>query len=260
MSHRPGTPASVLAALALLAVAAVSGCGQVAPGTPAPPTPSASVTSPEPTASESAAPAPAATDPAPVAPADSDADGTPTDWVRYDAGDGRTSWSLPPTWTADVVPEVVEGNVEWTDYRGLVRDGDGTPMLTFRAIASGGQYTTDFSPCERPETEVFERLSLGDQIVGEPEDRDGSVVVLAYDDGEGIVFAAGISDKDPTTPCEPGILSLGRWTGYDYLLLQIVDDSGQMYPRFGSFEQARAYLGTDEYAAVRGVLASFEFR
>ena len=167
---------------------------------------------------------------------------------------------MPEGWTAGIEPEVVEGRAEWTDYRGLVRDEAGVPMLRFEAIASGGQYATDFSPCERPDTEVFEVTPLGEQVV-EP---DAQIVSLAFDrGGDGVTFAAGISENDAETACEPEILALYQGegpSGYDFLLLQIVDDDGQSYPRVAGFDEARAYLATSEYALIREVLLSFESR
>src|SRR5690606_29315526 len=124
------------------------------------------------------------------------------------------------------------GRAEWTDYRGFVRDGGGTPMLRFVAIASGGQYASDGVPCERPETTVLEMAPLGEQVT----DPDASLVALAYEDGsEGVSFAAGISENDAETACEPGILALyqdDQPQDYDFLLFQIVDDAGEAYPRF----------------------------
>lgn len=248
-----------LAAIGVL-VLALTGCAATAP-TPAdsaPPAPSPSV-APTPTATASDTPAPATASPAePTATVSPPplADG----WERFEVGDGHTSWRMPAGWTADVQTEVVEGRAEWTDRRGLVRDEAGVPMLRFEAIASGGQYATDFSPCERPATEVFEVAPLGDQVV----DPGAQVVALALDrDSDGVIFAAGVSENDAETACEPEILALYQREGpaaYDYLLLEIVGDDGLTAPRFASFDEARGYLATSEYALIREVLLSFESR
>jgi hypothetical protein len=239
---------AALVAPALVALLALTGCAQPAPAATAP-------------QSQTPAPSPTPdTTPSPTDDAHQTGSAVPADWQAYALGDGHTSWSLPTEWTADIQSEVVEGRAEWTDYRGLIRDADGTPMLRFEAVASGGQYATDFSPCERPETEVFETLPLGEQVV----DPGAAVVSLAFQGSEGsVVFAGGVSENDAETACEPGILSLyqeGGPAGYDYLLLQIVADDGMAYPTFASFDAARAYLQTAEYAAIRGVLASFQSR
>ncbi|MBO1770899.1 hypothetical protein [Agrococcus sp. TF02-05] len=206
-----------------------------------------------------AAPAPsgtAAAEPTPTAEPEEE----PAAWTTVEVGDGRTSWRIPDGWTAEIDAEVVEGRAEWTDYRGLVRDASGTPMLRFEAIASGGQYATDFWPCERPETEVFEVTPLPELVVGS----GAAVVSLAFKDGTGeVTFAAGVSQNDAQAACEPGILALhgdDAPGGYDYLLLQIVDDEGMSYPQFADFAAARAYLDSDEYLAIREVLGSFEHR
>ncbi|MGM1028863.1 MAG: hypothetical protein ACQEWM_03190 [Actinomycetota bacterium] len=251
-----------LAAIGLL-VLALSGCAvdgaPPADSAPAAPTPSATSSAPASADPVTPSPAPAGTaSPAPAGTASppAGADG----WARFEVGDGHTSWRMPEGWTADIASEVVEGRAEWTDYRGLVRDEAGVPMLRFEAIASGGQYATDFTPCERPETEVLEVTPLGDQVV----DPGALVVAVAFDDAhDGVTFAAGVSENDAETACEPDILTLyqgdGR-SGYDYLLLQIVDDDGTSYPRFAGFDEARAYLATSEYALIREVLLSFESR
>ena len=248
-----------LAAIGLL-VLALSGCAADAPppadSAPPPPASSAAPT-PTPTASPTATAATASpSEPAATASPPPVADG----WERFEVGDGHTSWRMPEGWTADIQTEVVEGRAEWTDYRGLLRDEAGVPMLRFEAVASGGQYATDFSPCERPDTEVFESTPLGDRVV----DPDAQLVSLAYDDGDGAAtFAAGISENDAETACEPGILALYQRdapSAYDYLLLEIVGDDGSTPPRFASFDAARAYLATSEYALIRQVLLSFESR
>lgn len=254
-----------LAAIGLL-VLALSGCAADAapPADSAPPAPTSSV-APAPSATATPTTAtPATASPATASPAEPPATASPgtsaADWERFEVGDGHTSWRMPEGWTADIEAEVVEGRAEWTDYRGLVRDESGVPMLRFEAVASGGQYATDFSPCERPETEVFEATPLGEQVV----DPGAQLVALAVDDAQGgVVFAAGVSENDAATACEPDILTLYQRdgpSGYDYALLQIVADDGMSYPRFAGFDDARAYLATDEYALIRGVLASFESR
>ncbi len=259
---RPRSAAIGLLVLALSActadAATPTSSAPAAPTTSAVPTASAA---PSPTAS--VAPSPAATA-ATASAAEPMATPTPQliddGWERFDVGDGHTSWRMPAGWTADIRTEVVEGRAEWTDYRGLVRDEAGIPMLRFEAIASGGQYATDFWPCERPETTVFEVTPLGDRVV----DPDARVVSLAVDRAsDGVTFAAGISENDAETACEPEILALYQREGpstYDYLLLEIVDDDGLTHPRFASFDAARAYLETGEYALIREVLLSFESR
>lgn len=265
-----------IAAPALIALLASTGCAQATPAGSAPPSPSptASATaSPSPTATPSPSPAANTTAPSPSAvatatpPVVADSDAAPSavpesttsaGWSTYAVGDGHTSWSMPTGWVADIEREVVEGNAEWVDYRGLIRDDDGTPMLRFEAVGSGGQHATDFSPCQRPRTEVFETVPLGEQVL----DRGAtaSVIALAYAADRGVVFAAGVSDNDPESACEPGILALyqeGTRAGDDFLVLEIVDDAGESAPVFPSFETARAYLETDEFAAIRGVLMSF---
>lgn len=236
-----------IAAPALIALLAITGCAESTPAGTAPPSPSVDTTATTPAATD--------TDAAPSAGSESP---TTDDWARYAVGDEHTSWSMPADWFADIEREVVEGNEDRTDYRGLIRDDAGTPMLRFEAIASGGQYATDFAPCERPRTEVFESVPLGEQVL----DRGStaSVTTLAYATEGGVVFAAGVSDNDPEAACEPGILALYQAevpAGYDFLVLEIVDDSGESAPVFPSFEAARAYLDTDEYANIRGVLTSF---
>ncbi|WP_343918947.1 hypothetical protein [Agrococcus citreus] len=255
------------AALGLL-VLALSGCVADAapPADSAPPTPAASV-EPSPTATATpatAAPAPTSGTASPAEPAATASPRPLADgWERFEVGDGHTSWRMPPGWSADIEAEALEGRVEWTDYRGLVRDEVGVPMLQFEAIASGGQYATDFSPCERPDTEVLEVTPLGEQVT----DTDAVVASVAFHESrggrDGVTFAAGVSENDVTTACEPGILALYQGEGpsdYDYLLLQIVDDAGSSYPRFASFDEARGYLATSEYALIREVLLSFESR
>lgn len=225
---------------------ALSGCANGArqPADSSPPSPTAVAPAPS---------AVASTEPAATAAAEPLSAG----WATFEVGDGRTSWRMPDGWTADIEQEVVEGRAEWTDYRGLVRDETGTPMLRFEAVASGGQYATDFSPCERPEAEVFEVAPLGEQVV-EP---GAAVVSVAFDDGTGgVAFAAGVSQNDAEVACEPGILAIYGTDdpgGFDYLLLQIVDDAGMSYPRFADLGAARAYLETDEYRTIREVLGSF---
>ncbi|WP_405218484.1 hypothetical protein [Agrococcus sp. Ld7] len=257
-----------LGAPALIALLVITGCAQSTPARTAPPspsqTPSPSPTqvqspSPSPTVDATATAAPTATVAAPSAGRESP---TTDDWTTYAVGDDHTSWSMPAGWVASIEREVVEGNADWTDYRGLIRDEAGTPMLRFEAIGSGGQYATDFAPCERPRTEVFESVPLGEQVLDRA--ATASVTTLAYaaNDG-GIVFASGVSDNDPEAACEPGILALYQAetpAGYDFLVLEIVDDAGESAPVFASFEAARAYLETDEYAAIRGVLTSFHSR
>ncbi|SDS21072.1 hypothetical protein [Agrococcus carbonis] len=248
-------PAAV-AAPALIALLALAGCAPAAPQATAPPVATAPATT-------SASPTPIGT-PAQEEPSSSPTEASgvavPADWQRFDLGDGHTSWSMPADWTADITTEVIEGRADWTDHRGLVRDAAGIPMLRFEAVGSGGQYATDFSPCERPEAEVLESLPLGEHVV----DPGAAAVAVAYagDDGR-VVFAAGVSENDAEGACEPGILALYQEdgpAGYDYLLLQIVADDGLAYPSFASFEAARAYLETDEYGDIRTVLASFASR
>lgn len=243
MGQSPVLP--VAAAIAMCAI--LTGCA-TAPAGPAPALPSAS-------ASPSSAGAPA-----PSAPASTEPLPDSVAWATFEVGDGRTSWRMPEGWTADIEREVVEGRTEWTDYRALVRDESGTPMLRFEAIASGGQYATDFTPCERPQTEIFEVTALGDQVA----DPGVAVVSLAVEEGsDGVTFAAGISQLYAEDSCEPEILALYQRDvpgGYDYLLLQIVDDAGMSYPRFADFTAARAYLETEEYRTIREVLGTFEHR
>ncbi|WP_206448201.1 hypothetical protein [Agrococcus sp. KRD186] len=239
------------AAAALLLVTLLAGCATAAPADSVPPAPAAAA--PQPSAGEAGAASPPDS-PAASAPAEQASEWV--DWARFEVGDGHTSWSLPPGWTAEIERQVVEGNAEWTDYEGLVRDAAGTPMLQFIAIASGGQYGTDFSPCERPQTEVFESLPLGEQVAG----GTAHAVTLAHVGGDGrVTLSAGVSTNDPEASCEPGILALYP-EQYDFLLLQIVADDGMNPPTFVGFDEARAYLDTEEYAAIRGVLASFEYR
>ena len=261
MSRRSRTPSAAAAAriaVPALAVAlALAGCAQSATGDGASPSPSltAPTTSESPTTpASSTTPAPSTTPPAtPSAPEPP----ASADWPTFAVGDGHTSWRLPQGWSADIEREVVEGRAEWTDYRGFVRDGEGTLMLRFEAVASGGQYGTDFWPCERPETEVFEVTPMGDQVV----DPGAALVSLAHEDGRGgVTLAVGISELDAETACEPDIHTLYQDdapSGYDFLLFQIVDDAGESYPRFDSFAAARDYLESDEYRAIHEVLASF---
>lgn len=243
MNLRRSTPA---AASALLLMTMLVGCAAAAPADSAPPTAAA----PQPSTAETPPASPAGSDPA-----EGEAP-TWADWALFDVGDGHTSWRLPAGWTAAIESEVVEGNPEWIDYRGLVHDDEGVPMLRFEAVASGGQYATDFSPCERPQTEVFENLPLGEQVAGGA----AHAVTLAHLGGDGrVTFSAGVSTNDAEAACEPDILAIYP-EQYDYLLLQIVSDDGMSPPTFASLDEARAYLDTEEYAAVRGVLASFEYR
>ncbi len=160
---------------------------------------------------------------------------------------------MPPGWTADIATEVVEGNPAWTDHRGLVRDDEGTPMLRFEAVASGGQYATDYTPCTRPAAEVLDATPMGDAVASAGAAR----VAVAYEGSGAVVFAAGISQNDPHAACEPGIIALYD-VGYDYLVFEIVDDAGLAAPAFDSFDAARAYAETDEYRVIGEVLASFE--
>lgn len=248
MALQPATPTVALAA-ACIAILALAGCAPGEPGDTAPPSPTESTTaptepSPTPDPTASATPTPSQSPP----PIDAD-------WQGYALGDGHTSWSMPPGWQADIDRA---GETGLIDYEGLLLDGDGTPMLRFQAVAGGGQYASDGQPCERPETEVLEVEPLGDAAGA-----NAAVVALTYLEGQRWVFAAGVSENDAETSCEPGILALYQGddaAGYDFLLLQIVDDAGETYPTFASAEAAREYLGSEEWATIRGVLASFQSR
>lgn len=237
---------TVAVAACVTAVVGLTACAQAAPSDTAPPTtaPIEDSQAPEPTASDTPEATPTETEP----PIDAD-------WQGYALGDGHTSWSMPPGWQADIDRA---GETGLIDYEGLLLDGDGTPMLRFQAVAGGGQYASDGQPCERPETEVLEVEPLGDAAGA-----NAAVVALTYLEGQRWVFAAGVSENDAETSCEPGILALYQGddaAGYDFLLLQIVDDAGEAYPTFASAEAAREYLGSEEWATIRGVLASFKSR
>lgn len=237
---------TVAVAACVTAVVGLSACAQAAPSDTAPPTtaPTEDSQAPEPTASDTPEATPTESEP----PIDAD-------WQGYALGDGHTSWSMPPGWQADIDRA---GETGLIDYEGLLLDGDGTPMLRFQAVAGGGQYASDGQPCERPETEVLEVEPLGDAAGA-----NAAVVALTYLEGQRWVFAAGVSENDAETSCEPGILALYQGddaAGYDFLLLQIVDDAGEAYPTFASAEAAREYLGSEEWATIRGVLASFQSR
>lgn len=239
----------------LLPLLVLAGCGpSPAPADSAPPAPSTTGDAPTPTPVPTETPTPSAvpTSPATATPAPPVVTASP-EWQRFEAPDGRTSWRMPPGWTADITTEVVEGNPAWTDHRGLVRDDAGTPMLRFEAVASGGQYASDSTPCTRPATEVLDAAPMGGAVASAGAAR----VAVAYEGSSGVIFAAGISQNDPHAACGPGIIALYD-AGYDYLVFEIVDDAGLAAPVFGSFDAARAYAETDEYRAIRDVLDSFE--
>lgn len=232
----------VAVAAPLIGLLVLTGCAPAAPADPAPTVPSTPVTSP---------PAPASEVPATAGPSSTPSEAqasTPTDWVAFALGDGRTSWSQPEGWTADITRQVAGADGARADYRGVIRDGEGTPMLRFTAVAEG-QYTSDGVPCERPETEVFEVTRLGAV-------EDAALVAVAFQQGDGVVLAAGISQNDAREACEPGILAVYP-EGYDWLAFEIIDDAGEAPPTFDSFDAARAYTSSDEYREIRQVLASF---
>lgn len=250
--HRPALMALRCAAV-LIPLVLLSGCAPSAPpADSAPPAPSSSAAPSDPAPSDPAA-SPSAPAPAPTATATPpSAVPTADGWPVHAVGDGRTSWRMPPGWTADIAVHEVEGDPAWTDYRGLVRDEQGTPMLRFEAVASGGQYATDFSPCTRPAAEVLEVTPLGDAVAS----AGGARVAVMHESNGGVMLSAGISQNDPHEACEPGIIALYD-AGYDYLVFEIVDDAGVAPPVFDSFDAARAYTGSDEYRQIRDVLGSF---
>lgn len=231
-----------IAAPALIALLAITGCVPTAPADTAPPTPSQTDAPP-------VAPTPTATDPAAEPPASEPA--ATHDWVTYELGDGRTSWSQPADWTADISREAAGADGALADYRGVIRDDEGTPILRIEAVAEG-QYASDGFPCERPETEVLEVTPMGDEVAV----ADAALVAVAFEQGGRVVFAAGISQNDAYEACEPGIIVLYD-AGYDYLVFELVNDAGDAPPTFATFDDARAYVDSDEYAQIHDVLASF---
>ncbi|WAC66769.1 hypothetical protein OVA14_03055 [Agrococcus sp. SL85] len=62
-------------------------------------------------------------------------------------GLGDVTWRMPAAWSFE--PE--EGMDGPEDYRGIVVDGSGTPMLTYAAVVNG-QYATDVAPCDQSPT------------------------------------------------------------------------------------------------------------
>ncbi|WP_188715546.1 hypothetical protein [Agrococcus terreus] len=171
--------------------------------------------------------------------------GDPTaGWQDVELAGGDVRWRMPDAWSLE--PEL-DGP---EDLSGIVVDGAGTPMLTYGAVRDG-QYATDFSPCERPDgVEV-----LGSERLEGLASEAGSLVVVAVPTDRGVLLHAGISELDPEAACEPGILAIyPESLPYSFVRLDLVDDAGDMAPRFDSMASARAYLETDEFTAIREVL------
>lgn len=249
MPVRRRLAAPALAAPLLTAALLLGGCAaadepaptSAAPTDPAPASeaPAADPTTAEPTTEPSSqAPTPTAV------PTASDPGVSTAGWQDVGIGGGDVRWRMPDAWSIE--PELDGPD----DFAGILVDGAGTPMLAYGAVRNG-QYATDFSPCERPDgVEV-----LGSERLDGLEPEAGSLVVVAVPTDRGVLLHAGISELDAETACEPGILAIyPDALPFSYVRLDLVDDAGDMAPRFDSMATARAYLETDEFTTIREVL------
>ncbi|MGM1028859.1 MAG: hypothetical protein ACQEWM_03170 [Actinomycetota bacterium] len=233
-------------AAALGLVALLAGCA--APAAVPSDTPSASDSAPaDPTLMPSATP-----DPTPAA-------DPMADWQLIQPQSGRTQFRIPADWSADVTFAEVDG--EPADGV-VVRRPDGQAQLRFSQVPGdvGG------SCGERPQSEVLDMQSLS---LDADEPTAFGAVAAELQDGRWI-FGMGVTAErqlqeplgcpfyfitgGPAEAVEPsGLLTFAtesQLSGTGDAAVWIVD----------SLDDARAYLETEEYATLKQILLSLEYR
>lgn len=226
-----------------VAAAALAACTGTPDGTPQPSLPTG-ITAPPPT--PVATPTPEAPDvesqlPAEIAGVDT------SGWQQIPAGDGAVTFRIPADWStqeADGGLAILRGDGE--RQLGLVQGpdtGDGSCL-----DASGTAVSWRTVPLERDAVDV---AGAGDASFG------AAALQL---DGQWIVSVGLVPTAEAASPRCPIVHDLGTDAGaWSFGSEVIVTGSGDGSPwAVGSLDDARAYVGTEEFRIIRAILMSFE--
>lgn len=172
-----------------------------------------------------------------------------SDWRLAEAQDGRGTLRVPPNWGWSWYYESGQGVPEGQYADTVTLNTSGRDMITLQDLVDPP------AQCEGDgDAELLDRAEL-------PADGSYSLVAVAVSGDGGIHFAAGVieSDRVDSLSCGVSFFITDQELPYRVSTASVLPDSSlDSHWVFGSVDEARGYLQSDEYLDVRASLLSFQ--